>query len=197
MFIHTSGPFWCDGGPIWHSSARAGEAAIAAAVASIVLRLIGNVFRFIVSPPNETIGHRVSGLGDQFETLLRVRWPTRRHVRSWPVTSLAAVQHCTRSWGNSRQGRRRWPTGAHIAAWSGDRRRPLEGDGQSDGLAERVVADGYWSFAHGPWDAQGCAICPPLACASQSSAAPRLRAAQALMPPSGGRSRLVGHPRTA
>jgi hypothetical protein len=31
---------------------------------------------------------------------------------------------------------------AHIPAWSGDRRRPLEGDGQSEGLVEGVVAYG-------------------------------------------------------
>jgi hypothetical protein len=48
------------------------------------------------------------------------------HVSCWPVTSLTAVQHHTRSRGNSRRGARRQPappTLPYIAAWSGDRRR--------------------------------------------------------------------------
>jgi hypothetical protein len=54
-----------------------------------------------------------------------------------PMTSLTAVQHHTRFWGNSRHGGQRCRPCAHIAAWSGDPRRPLEGDGQS---ADRPVS---------------------------------------------------------
>src|SRR3979411_3056341 len=39
--MKTSGPLWCGGGPTRHSSASAGEAAMATVVASVAGRLIG------------------------------------------------------------------------------------------------------------------------------------------------------------
>jgi hypothetical protein len=48
---------------------------------------------------------------------------SRRDLVPWPVTSLSAVQHHTRFWGNSRHGRGAGRPCAHIPSWSGDRRR--------------------------------------------------------------------------
>ena len=118
------------------------------------------------------------------------------------MTSHTAAQHHTRSWGNSGHGGRRChlvpilphgrstPTSRHgITEDPGPRPRRL-----TDGVRRpRPSGSGLrlLTIAHGLWGRQGCAICPALglvlrglARASQSSAAPRPRAAQALMPPS-------------